>query len=134
MHSRYFIPLSICKRWMNACNRKVLVDFLPHLTPSPFRRRQADHALEGAREGGFGVVTHIQGNRRDVAIGLAQQARAQLHAPVGQVLHGRHSQKFHEAFVQGGAGQADCTGQFIDLPDLRRPFHVWPKKDIQVNL
>jgi len=51
-------------------------------------------------------------------MGLEQQARGDLHAPVRQVLHGRHADELQKAFVQGRSRKPDPVGQQLQGPVL----------------
>lgn len=68
--------------------------------PSPCRGRAAEGLLECARERRFGVVAHKLGNLRQRGVGAPELLRRHLHAPVGEIVHGRHSDQAAEAVSQ----------------------------------
>lgn len=123
---RYGIPIGYALKTIPAgswVNERLLrmpdprpLDDLPIATVKPAPR------LEGAREGGFGVVADFLRNRSDLGPPLAQQPGAELHAPVGEVLHRRLPGQLNEALVQGRARQPDLPAQFVDAPGFGRAF------------
>ena len=75
----------------------------PRLRTPPRGWRQAHQALEGSREGGFGVVAHLLRHRGDLVLPAAKQPGPELHAPTGEVLHRRLPGQFEKSLVQGRA-------------------------------
>src|SRR5262249_44104907 len=53
---------------------------------APAARRQAGHPLEGAGEGGLGLIADVGGDAGDAVTAVAQALAGELDAPAGQVV------------------------------------------------
>ena len=69
---------------------------------APLGRRYADRTPEGAAECGLGLIANAKRNLSDTNIALAQETASEVHAPTGQVLHGRLADVLHEALSERG--------------------------------
>ena len=66
-------------------------------SPTPIRRRDTYHFLEGSTECGLRAIADFGRNGRNVGVTTVQKSRGNLHPPFGEVLHRRHADEIAEA-------------------------------------
>src|SRR5258707_15008518 len=79
-------------------------------------RGRAELATESTIKGGLGCVTHLESDVRNAVTSGGEQLRSKLHAPAGEVSHGRDAEEMAETLGEDGTGEVHLGGQGRDGP------------------
>src|SRR5688572_823619 len=77
--------------------------------------------LEGAAEGGFGVVPNLRADARHLRAALDEEIGCDLDSPLAQVLHWRLTDQVPEPSGEIGAGGSHFASQTFEGPGMGRP-------------